>query len=990
MADVIAALLHELLAFAHARASTIASSALADASTLADALHTGAPTDDLALRLQQFRDAIAAGDVAVQPAVVAVQGFATDATGAVQQLATELAAANFDLPAAERAGVQLAKAAAALDAAIASIAAAVGDMADPVVANRRPDVRDAIVGIKEPWVSALRGLGGAGSSFDALALQLLGIPGAASQLASRFVRDTAAGEIAFAYSAVGERAPVAAMPVFTVDEASLTAFVRFGADPAVGVRANAVIRTGLRSDGLLEQIIPASAPSAKGEATTIQLDTARGLSLGSGFSPRVMLPFEFSLPGIQVHDVALAVGSSAAGDAQLELTTTIAGSLGGVMSMLVEGGGVRIGLVASAGAGVLPITVTPRFPDAAGVTVDAGIVRGGGYLYHKNNEYGGVLDLRLGTIAITAIGFVGTNPFSLVIVIGVQFMPAIELSFGFTLNGVGGLLAVQRRIDSGALRRAIVGHSADTILFPDDPVANAPKILDTLHEIFPFQEGGFVIGPIAKLGWGSQAKLVTAKLGIALSLPDPKLVLLGSFRVAVPSVEVPRELCIVDLNAELYGELTVDYFVLIVGLTDSKVAEYVISGDVGLLVAWGSSPEIAISIGGFHPHYTPPALLTGLRRIAIDISPAVFVTLHAEGYLAITSNTVQFGAQVRLIADIGIASGEAWVGLDALFRWAPTFHFEVDVSAGLALKVLGHTFAGVDFSGHLEGVTPWRLQGTATLDVWFLPTVHFDVGPFEWGSTNPDVPASVSPLQIVVDALASGDAWRPQLPGGFDAVVRLIKDDVTPLLVHPLGALEVKQIKVPLETAIERVGRSPVTAHRVNFANPKVGALPAAAVSHVTERFAPADFLTLTDDQRLSRQSFEEFPAGARIAASAAPTNGPGVDALYEWETIFPHEPALGSKRYGQKFNGMAAVALRSGAVAKAARQRANPYLSTPDPVELSNPGQVEIRRRDDLAAVAGAAGLMTTTAASHLVSTLVDAGAESNAFELVSAGVLA
>ena len=178
--------------------------------------------------------------------------------------------------------------------------------------------------------------------------------------------------------------------------------------------------------------------------------------------------------------------------------------------------------------------------------------------------------------------------------------------------------------------------------------------------------------------------------------------------------------------------------------------------------------------------------------------------------------------------------------------------------------------------------------------------MHFDVGPFQWGSVNPEIPDPISPLKLVADALQSADAWKPQLPGTFDLVVRLVPDDVTPLLVHPLGALEVKQIKVPLETSIDRVGKNPVTAHRVNFANPKVGVEPAAAASHVTDFFSPADFLTLTDDQRLSRPSFEQFPAGARFAATAAPTPGPGNDTLYEWQTIFPMEPALGSQRYAQ------------------------------------------------------------------------------------------
>jgi hypothetical protein len=986
MADVVASLLDGLLTFCQGRAAESARSTLKEAATLADALRAGARSDDIKAILGQFHDDVVAAHPLVQPTVAAIQPHLTAFAAAVAQMSAELAAAPFTLAAAGRAATQLATAAGELDAAIAIIAHALGSMDDPVAANRRPLVETAINAIDEPWVAALRVLGGAGADFDAVASQLLGFPGASKQLPDHFARDPLKRELSFTYASGGERALAAAFPAFTIDQASLTAFIDYAAQPAVGIRASAAIRIGLRSDAFLEQIIPASAPAARAERTTIQLDSVRGLSLGTGFSPRVMLPFDFSLPGIQVHDVALAVGSSEEGGAQFELTTTIAGKLAGVMDVIVDGGGARIGLVPG---GALPITVEPRVPDSAGVSVDAGVIRGGGFLYHKNHEYGGVLDLRFGTIAITAIGFVGTDPFSLVLVIGVEFAPAIELSFGFTLDGVGGLLALERRIDSDALQHAIVAHLADTILFPKDPVANAPTILGALHELFPFQSGGFVVGPIAEFGWGSQARMITAKLGVAISLPDPKLVLLGSLRVAVPSVLLPRELCVVDLHAELNGELTTDYFKLVVGLTDSKVGEVTISGDIGLLVRWGGTPEIAISIGGFHPHYNPPALLGGLRRVAVDMSPAIAVTLHAEGYLAITSNTVQFGVQVRLIADIGVASGEAWIGLDALFRWAPTFHFEVDISAGIALKVAGHTFAGVDFAGHLQGVTPWSMEGTATLDVWFLPTVHFDVGPFTWGSNNPETPIAVSPLTLVADALASADAWRPQLPPGVDLLVRLKADDVTPLLVHPLGALEVRQIKVPLETSIERVGKSPVTAHRVNFANPMVGDQKAAAASHSMELFAPADFLTLTDDQRLSRPGFESFPAGARFAAATGPNFGPESDTLYEWVTIFPHEPALPAKRYGQKFNAVEAAVLRAGPVARAARARGNPYLPTPDPVQLTAPGQVQVRQRDDLGVINAAEGFMTTTEASHAVKLLVDAGADATSFELVTVGVL-
>jgi hypothetical protein len=193
----------------------------------------------------------------------------------------------------------------------------------------------------------------------------------------------------------------------------------------------------------------------------------------------------------------------------------------------------------------------------------------------------------------------------------------------------------------------------------------------------------------------------------------------------------------------------------------------------------------------------------------------------------------------------------------------------------------------------------------------------------------------------------------------------------------------------PLETAIERVGKSPVTAHRVNFANPMVGDRKAAAASHSMELFAPADFLTLTDDQRLSRPGFESFPAGARFAAATGPDFGPASDTLYEWVTIFPHEPALPARRYGQKFNAVEAAVLRAGPVARAARARGNPYLPTLDPVQFTAPGQVQVRQRDDLGVVNAAEGFMTTTEASHAVKLLVDAGADATSFELVTVGVL-
>ncbi len=40
-------------------------------------------------------------------------------------------------------------------------------------------------------------------------------------------------------------------------------------------------------------------------------------------------------------------------------------------------------------------------------------------------------------------------------------------------------------------------------MFPRDVVANAPRILSDLRAFFPPEQGIFLVGPMAKIGWGT-------------------------------------------------------------------------------------------------------------------------------------------------------------------------------------------------------------------------------------------------------------------------------------------------------------------------------------------------------------------------------------------------------------------------------------------------------------------------------------------------------
>ena len=184
----------------------------------------------------------------------------------------------------------------------------------------------------------------------------------------------------------------------------------------------------------------------------------------------------------------------------------------------------------------------------------------------------------------------------------------------------------------------------------------------------------------------------------------------------------------------------------------------------------------------------------------------------------------------------------------------------------------------------------------------------------------------------------------------------------TALLVHPLGPLEVKQLKVPLETRIDRIGSSPVTTPRVNLAAPVVGGQPAAAVSHSTDLFPPGHFITMTADQQAARPDFESFPCGMRIAASSTPQHGGPVSATYAWDTVYPHQD-FERHLLAWDLKALARTAMYTGPVAAGARARGNPYMPPTPPtpgdstLKLGDSGLVTIRDDGDLKVSAGPAG---------------------------------
>src|SRR4029079_4023337 len=94
----------------------------------------------------------------------------------------------------------------------------------------------------------------------------------------------------------------------------------------------------------------------------------------------------------------------------------------------------------------------------------------------------------------------------------------------------------------------------ESLLFPDNQLANAPQIINTLRTMFPVKAGGFIIGPMLELGWGTPS-LVTVRLGLLVE--ESQFTLLGQGIVALPPL-ISADLALLYLRLDFVGSVVFD------------------------------------------------------------------------------------------------------------------------------------------------------------------------------------------------------------------------------------------------------------------------------------------------------------------------------------------------------------------------------------------------------------------------------------------------
>jgi hypothetical protein len=430
---------------------------------------------------------------------------------------------------------------------------------------------------------------------------------------------------------------------------------------------------------------------------------------------------------------------------------------------------------------------------------------------------------------------------------------------------VGGLIGLNRGMVFQAIMDGVRTNAIASVMFPQDVIANAPRIISDLQAFFPAQQGTFLIGPMAKIGWG-EPTLVSVSLGVIIEIPPGDIAILGILKLALPAEDLP----ILVLQVNFAGAIEVDkqrlYF--FAALFDSHILFISIDGGMGLLFAWGEDADFVVTVGGFHPQFNPPPLpFPTPQRISVNIINEAYARIHCDGYFAVTTNTVQFGSHSDYFFGFSALSVEGASGFDALIQFSP-FHFSVSISTSFSVHVFGVGVFGVGIQLTLEGPTPWHAHGTASISFLFFSV---DIGiEFTWGDSRDTTLPPIAVMPILVGEVGKQSNWRAIPPAGSNLLVSLRNLDPAEagFVLHPLGTLQVKQRQVPLDLTIDKFGnQKPTDADRFAIS---VTSGSLSKVRDLTDSFAPAQFKNMDDAAKLSQQAYVPNDSGIELAVAGA------------------------------------------------------------------------------------------------------------------------
>ncbi len=651
-------------------------------------------------------------------------------------------------------------------------------------------------------------------------------------------------------------------------------------------------------------------------ATRLVWSSKTGFAIEGSTGLEIIIPLNLDIAFVTLNELYLALALAAE---SIEITAAVTFSAEiPPLTFTVN----RIGLMTTltpdddpttSGLGGLDLALAFKPPTGAGIALNfLDIVYGGGFidLNPDKGEYSGIIMVQLAVIGITATAIITTklpddpNAWSMFVSINVN-LGGIPLGFGFTLEKVGGLIGIHRSIATDVFLEGIRTGLLDSVLFPDDPIANAPKILSDIQAAFPTAPGSFVVGAMLQIGWGSPA-IITGDIGFIIQVPDIILMLIGQAESVLPTQDAPLVEFHFDVVAVI--DLALGTLDIRAGLRDSQIVGFVLTGEMALKAAFLGQPSFLLALGGFHPAFVPPESFPTLQRLGFGLNVGDWLSLSLETYLALSSNTVQFGAGLYLSATFIGFRVEGGFEFNTMITFSP-FQFVADLRFYITVSAGSIELLGVLLTGYLSGPNPYFIRGQAQFKLFGLAKeVNIEES---IGKTSPlDEIDEVPLIGDLVAALEESDNWHAVDEGPRIGAVILagVSDPEAEPTVHPGGMVEVVQRLAPLDVQLEHYGQAEIDGQDEFDVDAVTLGGGDIAWEFVEDWFAPAQFFEMASDEKLDAPSFEMMKAGLRFGDDAS-DGGTSADALYNYEQII-RDPEFADANYSlkAKFTPTAAV----------------------------------------------------------------------------------
>ena len=296
-------------------------------------------------------------------------------------------------------------------------------------------------------------------------------------------------------------------------------------------------------------------------------------------------------------------------------------------------------------------------------------------------------------------------------------------------------------------------------MFPQDVVANAQRIISDLRTFFPPRQDTFVIGPMAKIGWGTPT-LASLSLGIVIEIPG-NIAILGVLRVALPADEA----ALIVLQVNFLGAIEFDKkrFYFFAAIYDSRILFLTIEGEMAVAAAFGDDALFVLSVGGFHPDFDPPADARARteadrrqhRRSRLGADPRRGLLRHHEQHRPVRRARSICGSGSTTSASSGTSPSTP---CSSSLR----SRFIIAISASVSLRVFGFDVFTIRLAFALSGPSPWRAKGSGSLSLLFFEIeVSFDE---TFGDKEDASLPDVAVLPLLIAELDKLECWRTTLP----------------------------------------------------------------------------------------------------------------------------------------------------------------------------------------------------------------------------------